>query len=208
MIRERIKALNLKPLIHNEKEILNRLAEGDQRAFTMIFDAYYQLLGAYVYKITESKEAAEEIVQEVFIKVWEKREIVGNIDSFKAYLFILSKNKTVDHLRAIAKKRVQQLAVFQQMKEESYVMDSASPLEEYNIIIEKAVSRLPPQQQKVYHLSRYEKLKYEEIALHMGISKETVKKHMQLALAFLKQQVKLQIQNMNLGLLFMALIYF
>ncbi|TYR36477.1 RNA polymerase sigma-70 factor [Sphingobacterium phlebotomi] len=200
--------LNLKLNIHNEKEILNKLAAGDQRAFTVIFDSYYQLLGAYIYKITESKEAAEEIVQEVFIKIWEKREILGEIDSFKAYLFILSKNKTVDYLRAIAKKRVQQLAVLQQMKEESYTMDSVSPLEEYNLIIEKAVSKLPPQQQKVYHLSRYEKLKYEEIALHMGISKETVKKHMKLALAFLKQQVKMQIQNMNLGLLFVALIYF
>src|SRR5690606_17681738 len=100
-----------------------------------------------------------------------------------------------------------QLSILQQMKEESYMMDSASPLEEYNLIIEKAVSKLPPQQQKVYHLSRYEKLKYEEIALRMGISKETVKKHMKLALAFLKQQVKMQIKNMNLGLLFVVLIY-
>jgi len=198
----------LKPNIHNEKEILNKVAKGDQRAFTVLFDAYYQHLGAYVYKVTESKETAEEIVQEVFIKIWEKREVLTDIDSFRAYLFILSKNKTLDHLRAIAKKRMQQVSLLQQTKEESYTIDSASPMEEYNLIIEKAVAKLPPQQQKVYYLSRYEKLKYEEIAIHMGISKETVKKHMKLALAFLKQQVKMQIQDVNLGLLFVVLIYY
>lgn len=192
---------------HNERELLNKVAKGDQRAFTALFDAYYQRLGAYVYKVTESKEAAEEIVQEVFIKIWERREVLKEIESFKAYLFILSKNRTLDYLRAAAKKRMHQLSVLQEMKEESYVIDSASPVEEYNLIIEQAVAKLPPQQQRVYHLSRYEKLKYEEIAIHMGISKETVKKHMQLALAFLKQQVRMQIQNVGLGLLFIILIY-
>lgn len=197
----------MKPNIHDEKEILNKVAEGDQRAFTVLFDAYYQHLGAYVYKVTESKEVAEEIVQEVFIKIWEKREMLPDIDSFKAYLFVLSKNRTLDHLRTIAKKRMHHLSMMQEMKEESYMMDNVSPIEEYSLIIEKAVARLPPQQQRVYQLSRYEKLKYDEIAAHMGISKETVKKHMKLALAFLKQQVKLQIDNVNLGLLFVVSMY-
>lgn len=197
----------MKPDNHNEKEILNMASEGDERAFTLLFDAYYQRLGGYVYKITESKEAAEEIVQEVFIKIWERREALKEIDSFKAYLFVLSKNRTLDYLRVAAKKRMHQLSVFREMKEESYVIDSPSPVEEYNLIIEQVVAKLPPQQQKVYHLSRHEKLKYEEIATHMGISKETVKKHMQLALAFLKQNVKMEIQNVNLGLLFAVSIY-
>ncbi len=78
-------------------------------------------------------------------------------------------------------------------------------MEEFRLIVEETVSQLPPQQQKVYRLSRDEKLKYEEIAVQMGISKETVKKHMKLALAFLKQRVKAQIEDVAIGLLLIAL---
>src|SRR5690606_30341242 len=188
--------------------LLSQIAEGDQRAFTMLFDFYYQSLGTYIYKVTESREATEEIVQEVFIKIWERRSTLGSINNFKGYLFILSKNKTLDHLRKAAETRTSHLSLINNSTEGSYVIDSIPSIEEYSLIIEEVVSKLPAQQQRVYHLSRHEKLKYDEIAFQMGISKETVKKHMQLALSFLKQQVKMQIQHMNLGLLFVALIYF
>jgi len=195
-------------IIHNEKEILRRVSEGDQRSFTLLFDLYYQNLGIYIYKITESREITEEIIQDVFIKIWEKRDELTSIDSFKAYLFVLSKNKTLDYLRKIAKARVRQLALQQEIEEDSYEIDNLSPLEEYSLIIEETVSQLPPQQQKVYHLSRHEKLKYEEIAVQMGISKETVKKHMKLALVFLKQRVKAQIESAFLSaLLFISLFF-
>ncbi|HMR20182.1 MAG TPA: RNA polymerase sigma-70 factor [Sphingobacterium sp.] len=192
---------------HNEKEILKNVSRGDQRSFTMLFDIYYQNLGAYVYKITESREVTEEIVQDVFVKIWENREVLGNIECFKAYLFILSKNKTLDYLRLAAKARTRQLSILRNVQEDSYVIDDLSPIEELRLIVEETVSQLPPQQQRVYRLSRQEKLKYEEIAVQMGISKETVKKHMKLALAFLKERVKAQIQNVAVGLLLIALFY-
>src|SRR5690606_16289187 len=138
----------------------------------MLFDFYYQSLGSYIYKVTESREATEEIVQEVFIKIWEKRGMLESIDNFKGYLFVLSKNKTLDHLRKAAEKRTHQLSLIKKSSEESYVIDSIPLIEEYSLIIEEVVSKLPAQQQKVYHLSRHEKLKYEEIAFQMGISKE------------------------------------
>lgn len=192
-------------VIHNEKEILRKVANGDQRSFTLLFDIHYQNLGSYIYKITESRDATEEIVQDVFVKIWEKRNMLQEIDSFKAYLFVLSKNKTLDHLRKTAKVRMHQLSMLKEMDEDSYVIDDPSPIEEFRLIVEETVSKLPPQQQKVYRLSRHEKLKYEEIAVHMGISKETVKKHMKLALAFLKHHVKAQIENVAVGLMLVTL---
>lgn len=194
--------------ITNEKEILYKISKGDQRAFTVLFDFYYQGLGSYIYKITESREVTEEIVQEVFIKIWEKRDMLGNIGSFKSYLFVLSKNKTLDYLRQAAKERTHHFYLTKDFSEESYVIDGHSPVEEYSLIIEKMVSKLPAQQQQVYHLSRHEKLKYEEIAFQMGISKETVKKHMQLALAFLKQHVKMQIEDVVLRVFLIFLFLF
>lgn len=191
--------------IHNEKDILQKVAQGDQQAFTLLFDLYYQNLGTYIYKVTESRELTEEIVQDVFIKIWEKRQILGDIDNFSAFLFVLSKNKTLDYLRKIAKERTRKLSLLKEMDEESYVIDDLSPIDEYSLIIEQTVAKLPQQQQKVYHLSRHEKLKYEEIAQRMGISKETVKKHMQLALTFLKQHVKARIEDVVLGILLISL---
>jgi len=187
--------------IPNEKVLLSQIAEGDQRAFTMLFDFYYQSLGTYIYKVTESREATEEIVQEVFIKIWERRSTLGSINNFKGYLFILSKNKTLDHLRKAAETRTSHLSLINNSTEGSYVIDSIPSIEEYSLIIEEVVSKLPAQQQRVYHLSRHEKLKYDEIAFQMGISKETVKKHMQLALSFLKKHVKTQIEDVAVSLL-------
>src|SRR5690606_8010346 len=187
--------------VQKEKEILHKISKGDRRAFTQIFDFYHQNLAVYVYKITASREAAQEIVQETFIKVWEKRETLCNINNFKGYLFTLSKNKTLDYLRRLATERTHQLYLSKELFEESYMIDTPSLKEQYNLIIERTVNQLPPQQQKVYYLSRHEKLKYEEIAAQMGISKETEKKHMQLSLHFLKQNIKIQIENSVLILL-------
>ncbi len=179
----------------NEKDVLLQITKGDQHAFTRLFDAYYKRLAAYIYRVTESKEVTEEIVQDVFIKVWEKRETLDTIDNFSNFLFTISRNKVLNYLRNLAKMRVHQLSWSREHQEDSYVMDGNSLNDEYNLIIEKAISSLPPQQQKVYILSRYEHLKYEEIAVQMGLSKETVKKHMQLALGFLKEHVKRKIEQ-------------
>lgn len=181
--------------LKREKEILYKISKGDQIAFTLLFDWLYQDLANYIYRITESNDETEEIIQEVFIKVWEKREMLQSVNSIKSYVFILSKHRTFNYLRDKAKKRVNELKWSRQNFENSYELDQHSLQDEYNLIIHKVVLDLPPQQQRVYQLSRYENLKYDEIASQMGLSKETVKKHMQHALTFLKRNVKKQIEN-------------
>lgn len=181
--------------IPNDKELLCRVAEGDQQAFTTLFNAYYKTLGEYIFRVTESEEAAQEIVQDTFLKIWEKRETLTDVDNFSGYLFIISKNKTLKYLRQAAKEQARLQAWYKEIIEGSNASDNALLLEEYSIIIENTVSKLPRQQRMVYCLSRHEQLKYEEIADRMGLSKETVKKHMKLALSFLKKNVKRQIEN-------------
>lgn len=87
--------------VKNEADLLALVAKGDERAFTELFDAYYRQLGEYVYKLTESMEVTEEIVQDVFIKIWLKKEKLPELDNFSYYLFILSKNQTLNHLSLI-----------------------------------------------------------------------------------------------------------
>ncbi|WP_316818725.1 RNA polymerase sigma-70 factor [Pedobacter nyackensis] len=174
----------------NENELLHRLATGDQRAFTELFDAYYRPLGEYVFKLTESLPITEEIVQDVFIKIWIKRETVSTLKSFKNYLFILCRNQTFDALRKKAKQHLFQQKLEQFFKDESELDGLENPVEEYREWIEQSVAKLPPQQQKVYVLSRYERLKHEEIAAKLQLSTETVKKHIQYATRFIQNDLR------------------
>lgn len=178
--------------VKNEADLLALVAKGDERAFTELFDAYYKPLGEYVYKLTESIEVTEEIVQDVFIKIWLKKEILVELDNFSYYLFILCKNQTLNHLRKKANDKVRQLEWLKQFEEETYTMDNSSVIEEYRVLMDNAIDKLPPQQKKVYKLSREEHLKYEEIAVVLNISPETVKKHIKLALRFIRNELSSQ----------------
>ena len=194
--------------VKNEAELLALVAKGEERAFTELFDAYYRQLGEYVYKLTESIEVTEEIVQDVFIKIWLKREALPELDNFSYYLFILSKNQTLNHLRKKANDKVRQLEWLKQFEEEAYMPDDTPVIEEYRSLIDDAIEKLPPQQKKVYKMSREERLKHEEIAKILNISPETVKKHIKLALRFIKNDLSSQNDAVIILVLSTPLIFF
>lgn len=177
--------------VKNEANLLALVAKGDQRAFTELFDAYYKQLGEYVYKLTESIEVTEEIVQDVFIKIWLKKQSILEIENFCYYLFILSKNQTLNHLRKQANEKVKQMEWLKQSEEQD-IPDEPNVTEGYRALMDAAIEKLPPQQKKVYKLSREERLKHEEIAKILNISPETVKKHIKLALRFIKTELSSQ----------------
>lgn len=177
--------------VKNEANLLALVAKGDQRAFTELFDAYYKQLGEYVYKLTESIEVTEEIVQDVFIKIWLKKQSILEIENFCYYLFILSKNQTLNHLRKQANEKVKQMEWLKQSEEQD-LSDEPNLTEGYRALMDAVIEKLPPQQKKVYKLSREKRLKHEEIAKILNISPETVKKHIKLALRFIKNELSSQ----------------
>jgi RNA polymerase sigma-70 factor (family 1) len=160
-----------------EKELLLRVANGDEQAFSELFSAYHQLLGTHIYRITASAELAEEVVQDVFLKLWMSRETLTTVQNFRAYLFVISKNHALNCLRKVAKERLHQKTLEENAL--SLAPQESSGLESYYSLLDKAIDHLPPQQQKVYLLSRHNRLKYDEIANQMGLSRETVKKYLQ-----------------------------
>ncbi|MET6999743.1 RNA polymerase sigma factor [Chitinophaga defluvii] len=166
--------------IHNESILLARVAHGDEKAFTELFHAYHHQLGEFVMLLTASNEMTAEIVQDVFLKVWMNRQELATVDKFTAYLFILTRNYTLNCLRKLANDRKKQVQYGQ------YVTTTAAtepqPVNtDYFTLVDSAIAQLPPQQQQVYLLSRRDGLKHVEIATQMGISRETVKKYIQLA---------------------------
>ncbi|OOQ59568.1 RNA polymerase sigma factor [Mucilaginibacter pedocola] len=160
-----------------ENELLLKVSGGDEHAFSELFTLHHQLLGTHIYRLTGSVELAEEVVQDVFLKIWLGREGLAKIENFKAYLYVASKNHALNSLRKMAKERMQQKALEDNALQ--ILPNEDESLNAYYSLIDRAIDHLPPQQQKVYLLSRHKRLKYDEIAEQMGLSRETVKKYLQ-----------------------------
>lgn len=191
---------------YNEKRLLLKASQGDEVAFSRLFYAYHNRLGAYLYRLTGSFETAEEIIQEVFVKVWTNREVLPTIDCFRSYIYVLSRNHALNFLRQLAKERMRKRQIIENLKQqfsESYDNDSTNTSSDYFLLIDQAVEELPPQQQKAYILSKREGLKYEEIAQKMEISRETVKSYLKLATRFVTSYVRTHGDLMSIFLLYL-----
>lgn len=178
----------IKP-IPDERELLARIAKGDERAFKTLFEGYYHNLGKYVFQLTGSVSVAEEIVQDAFIKVWLKKEYLVEVKNFSNYLFILCRNHTYNEMQKKATERnfIDRLSLRITDQHNNENPDTLS--EKYRELVEEAIEKLPPQAQKVYLMSRDERMKYEEIAQALQISPVTVKKHIQYANKFIAAEL-------------------
>ena len=172
-----------------ERELLLCVSRGDEGAFTQLFNAYHQRLGLYVYRLTESRPLTQEIVQDVFVRVWLRREALSSVSSFNAYLFTAARNQALNALKQVARQRSGQAQLEATLGVLASEPSDSDPVEEYRLLLDKAVEKLPGQQQKVYLLHRRQGLSHAEIALQLNLSVETVKKHMSLALRAIRQDL-------------------
>lgn len=168
------------PNPYNEKELLLLVAKGDEAAFRQLFLQWNQLLAGYVLRITESRELTEEIVQDVFMKIWMVRETLTGINNFKHFLLVVSRNQAFDvlkkHLQEKERKRIWE----KENQSGLYIADN-EPATPALSLIDKAIDSLPPRRKEVYLLSRHQRLSYKQIAHRLGISRESVKTHLKLA---------------------------
>ena len=183
------------------KILLLKVAEGDEIAFGQLFKIYYNQLGKFIMRITESKPLTQEIVQDVFLKIWINRGSLAELESFKAYLLVVARNHAFNCLKQIAREKSRQKEWVNTVSHHaSNNVEETATIDTDNLI-DEAVELLPPQQKKVYTLSRRYGMKQAEIAGELKISPETVKKHMTLALRFLRIYLHTHIA---LFILFMA----
>lgn len=176
----------------NERELLMEVSSGNETAFKQLFALYHNQLGTYIYRLTDSFELAEEIVQDVFLKIWMNRETLADVKSFKAYLFVVSKNYALNCLRQLAKQR-NHTAEWNDKVIDTIAAEEDEQYDKYYGLLDEAINKLPPQQKTVYILSRQQHLKYNEIADHLHISRETVKKYLQISIASITSYVQAHI---------------
>ena len=176
----------------SENELLARIAEGDKRAFGVLFEQRQQLIFNIAYKLTKSRTNSKEIVQDVFLKIWNRREELPALDNFGAYINRMARNQSIDALRLLAREALRTVQLQEdQLKKGDLQTEETLQFQESGRILHRALESLPPQQRKVYQLCHEQGLKYEEAAQAMGLSPGTVHAHMKQALknirAYLKQ---------------------
>lgn len=175
----------LKPL--ENKTLLDAIAQGDERAFRCVFNEYHQELGSFVFSITRSRELTEEIIQDVFLKIWEERKSLPGLNNFTAYLFIVTRNHTLNAIRKLTGVQKKQQAASLHLVPAD--QEEPVPADNYYTLLDNAVDKLPLQQKKVY-LLRQQGFKNSDIAYQMNISVHSVKKYQQWALQAITKLIK------------------
>lgn len=175
--------------IPEERELLQRIALGDEAAYTLVFNHYSKQVFDVAMLYLKDVLPAREIVQEVFLKVWLKREVMPGIEDFTAYLFMITRNHIYDGFKKQAVRLKAHDYLYRHQPDAVNDTDHRLRERQYEKLLDTAVSSLPPGRKKVY-IARKEGLSNEEISQRMNISIGTVKKQMQLAMQSLRSFVK------------------
>jgi len=177
--------LVLEPL-HNEKELLLQISEGDRNAFGYLFERYYSVIYTASFKYLKVHEQAEDMVQSSFLKIWEKRGTLATIDRFDAYLFRVARNEMTDIFRKNLTRDKHIQRIRELFEEESGSPEDQLINKQKRALIADVIRDLPPQQRQAYRFSREQGMNYHEIATEMNLSVNTVKVHISLALKSLR----------------------
>ena len=191
----------------DEREQLKEVAAGNEAAYTRMFYTYSKQVFDVAMLYLKDKAAAGEIVQEIFLKVWLKRDTLAEVADFSGYLFILTRNHIYDGFK---KQLVKQKAIaYLQMQDPGYTNDTDHPVQDhqYEQLLHDAISSLPPARRKIY-MARKQGFSNEEISRQLNISVHTVKKQMQLAVQFLRTFIRQQLHNWLLFLLLLLHLFF
>jgi len=192
---------------NDDNLLLAQIFAGDERAFNRMYyqtnKNIYNAVMAYV----KNEHIAIELVQQVYVKFWNNRQKLKDVNSLKDYLFIIAKNLTLDHFKKITKET--KFFAELTLRENDVVNTTDEKIEqiEYDKLLQNAIEQLPPQQKEAWLLVNDQELSYAEIAVKMNISKLTVKRHLELSRRSVRDYFKSRIHMVGTFLFFAIIIY-
>lgn len=172
----------------DDRLLFEKIRSGDTRAFEQVFRKYAPRLEAFARKYTSDAREAEDMVQNVFLKLWERREWLENI-SLSSFLFMLTKNNCLNYLKHrqitdMVEQRISDVEIVEQLYAFDFISDPSVQLQQKELsqTIDRIMDELPPKCKEAFRLSRLNGLKNREIASRMNITEKVVEKHITRAL--------------------------
>jgi|TARA_R110000868_G_scaffold157160_2_gene384293 RNA polymerase sigma-70 factor (family 1) len=171
-------------------QLLASLIKGNRSAFKTVFELYEKRLYYFIHSITKSDYATEEILQEVFIKIWTKKDTIDLDHSFEAFIFTIAKNSTYNYLRSIANQESLKKEYWKNISFLNEETENTILLEEYEGIVNDILQQIPTQKRSIFVLSKQHGKTNEEIADLLGITQKTVKNHLWKTLQIIRKELK------------------
>lgn len=185
-----------------DKELFALVAEGDDHAFRQVFDKYWPQVYGSSLRLCKSPELAKDLSQDIFVRLWESRARLKELNKPESYLYILSRNLVLDHLRKKVFDTTHIDYLVEYFQDASINPQEKTEFRELELTLQRAVDTLPDKQKQVYQLSRLQGLTHEQIAAQLGISEVSSKTYIVRALQHIRQYM---IDHSDEGMVEMAL---
>lgn len=173
---------------YDEKKLLSRLRDNDQKAFDEIFNHYYSRVYNLALSFLHSREEAQEVVQVVFIAIWENRHHIEEDKPLSAYIQTIARNTIYNQLKKAVYR--QRFIDFSLQHAENTVTEDSYQYKELQEVLENAISELPPRRREIFFLSRNQGLSYKQIATKLSITESTVNTQISKSIEFLRKRVQ------------------
>lgn len=169
-----------------DKELAILLAKNDECAFRELYFRYKDKLWRYTFSFLKSEEESDDMVQEVFTRLWELRHFIDPYLSFSSFIYTMTRNRILNYLRDMDVELQVKKAFALKLSIKTDTTESDLIFAEYQTILANAIDQLPPQRKKIFNMSRLENKSHKEIAAQLNISVSTVQEHISESLKFLK----------------------
>ena len=172
----------------DDEELIWQLKQGSEEAFTALYKKYWRQVYNFTRLYLTTVESAEEVVQDVFVKLWEARELIRQEDNFKGLLFIITRNLIFNQHRKTLNEDFYKMTVLAAM-ESAYNIEEEIEAHNLSEYIDTLIQELPPRRREIFNLSRKQHLTYKEIAQRLNISEKTVENQIGEALKYLRKNI-------------------
>lgn len=173
-----------------DAELVVLLQQDDTSAFDTLYWKYHQAVYRNIFKFVKEPIGTEDILQEVFTKLWEKRKEINANQSVAGWLFVISFNLSVDYVRRKLREQTIHRELYNINPDEDFGLDNKGVYEEQYQLLEEAIAQLSPKKRKIVTMCKLEGKTYDEVAAEMQISRNTVKEHLSVAMAKLNEYIQ------------------
>jgi RNA polymerase sigma-70 factor (family 1) len=162
----------------SDQELTSRLAESDEYAFAELYKRYKSQIYLLIKKFVISAQMAEDLTQEVFVKIWESGPKLNDVQSIRPYLMVTARNHTLNNLKKALRTEEAMGVILNAYVDDRRVTEEAIITKEYAQFLENTLANIPLRSREIFKLCREQGKTYDEVAVKLGISRNAIKNHM------------------------------